>query len=71
MDGERSRVLGRVISLISTNISRLISWYTLIVPEVEVITWEGDTLNANGPVRVGKEWVARSDLLCSSPVVRA
>jgi hypothetical protein len=41
MDGEWLRVLGRVTSLISTNISRLISWYTLIVPEVEAITREG------------------------------
>ena len=40
---EESRGRGSARSLISTTISRLISWVPLLVPEAEVITWDGDT----------------------------
>lgn len=63
MVGKESRGRGSARSLISTTISGLISWVTLLVPEAEVITWEGDTLAGMGGLR-------RSDLLCLSPVVR-
>jgi hypothetical protein len=57
MVGKESRGRGSARSLISTTISGRISWVTLLVPETEVITWEGDTLAGMGGLR-------RSDLLC-------
>ena len=53
MVGKESRGRGRTRGLISTIISHVISLVTLLVPEAEVITREGDTRRQIGQLGLG------------------